>query len=166
MDISVAGLEVTVQAAEVPPAASLLLAPQDWDVHVARNTAADTTAVLLRVGALAACASPAAAQALARLQAALMPPGDDQPAADAAAGAGTAPEAVAVQQRHLRQTDDLACGLFSLSPELAGRPGEMSALLMLNPHHNATEFEPMLSTCWSKSVHLLATCRCDADQPG
>jgi hypothetical protein len=118
--MSVSGLTVTVLAAEVPPAARLLLAPQTWDLHLEQNASAASTAVLLRVGALMACASPAAAHALAGLHAALTPrTTSDQPEAEA--GSHPAPAAAAAQQ-----TDDLSFGLFSLSPDLAGHPGRPS----------------------------------------
>ena len=119
--MSVAGLAVTVHAAEVQPAASLLLAPQDWDLHIEQNASAANTAVLMRAGALLACASPAAVQALAALHAALLPSDSiDQP--EAAAGSDAAHPAAAAQE-----ADDLSCGLFSLSPELAGHPGRPCA---------------------------------------
>ena len=121
--MSVSSLTVTVLAAEVPPAGRLLLAPQTWDLHLEQNASAASTAVLLRAGALTACASPAAANALARLHAALMPrPTSDQPEAEA--GSNPTPAAAAAQH-----TDDLSCGLFSLSPELAGHPGSPSVCL-------------------------------------
>jgi hypothetical protein len=126
VDVLVAGLAVTLQAAEVPLAASLLLAPQDWDLHLEQNAAACSTAVMLRSGALTACASPAAAQALAALHAALMP-SDSSGQADKGAGGMSAPPAAAAQQ-----ADDLASGLFSLAPEVAGRPGSPSDAVVLH----------------------------------
>ena len=38
------GLTIELQAAGLPPSCSLLLVPQDWDVHIARNAAAGSTA--------------------------------------------------------------------------------------------------------------------------
>ena len=44
LDITVQGLAIELQAASLPPSCSLLLVPQDWEVHVARNAAAGSTA--------------------------------------------------------------------------------------------------------------------------
>lgn len=133
VDIKAAGLTVTISAADVPPMVSLLLAPQDWDVHLEHDAAAGAMAVLLRTGCLSVCASLAAAGALQRLQAALTPPGSAEPGAYADGSNSGAAGAPAVHlQQHAQQTDDLTCGLFSLSPEVAGRPGALR-LQLLNP---------------------------------
>lgn len=133
VDASLAGLAVAVAGPGVPPAASLLLAPQDWDVHVARNSAAGSVAVLLGVGSVTACLSVAAAEALSDLAAALTPGGGggsssiETPAQSTggSAASGDPPGGSPQQQFSGQHTDDLACGLFSLSPELAGRPGQI-----------------------------------------
>jgi hypothetical protein len=138
VDIAIVGLAVTLHAAEVPPAASLLLAPQDWDLHLEQNAAAASTAVLLRGGALTACASPAAVQALGGLHAALMP-SDGSKQTDAEASGESAPPAAAPQQ-----TDDLSCGLFSLSPEVAGRPGSLLVSLCITSGRNSRPSNPSL----------------------
>jgi len=133
VDASLAGLAVAVAGPGVPPAASLLLAPQDWDVHVARNGAAGCVAVLLGVGSVTACLSVAAAEALSDLAAALTPGGSGgsssfetpAPSTGGSAAPGDPPASSPQQQFSGQHTDDLACGLFSLSPELAGRPGQI-----------------------------------------
>ena len=136
VDMTIAGLAVTVLSAEVPLAARLLLAPQTWDLHYEQSASAASTAVLLHAGALTACVSPAAANALAGLQAALMPgPSPGQPEAEVVSN--PTPAAAAAQQ-----TDDLSCGLFSLSPELAGHPGSPSVCVPVccAPRHQPCAF--------------------------
>lgn len=123
---SVAGLAVSVAATCVPAACALVLAPTDLQLQVSRDDCLATMAVLLSMGAVTASLSTAAVQALSSLAAVLT-----------AAASIARP---AVQQRHNHQLPpspaahraavhsrqecgDLGCGLFSLSPVLAGRPG-------------------------------------------
>lgn len=148
VDISLAGLAIMVAAPSVPPAASLLLAPQDWDVHVATNGAAGTVAVLLGVRSVTACLSVAAASALSGLAAALTPSsrgsGGEAEAPGSSLTAGDQPARGQQRQAGGEYVDDLACGLFSLSPELAGRPGMSLAAAQLPVESVSIRLLPLL----------------------
>ena len=134
--MAVARLALAIAAPGLPSHASLLLAPQDWGVHVALNPRAAATSVLLSTPSLTSCLSTPAIKAVQALCAALQPECSGQPPCSSSDPSSTAAGTTAASDGADAEAcsgtgaaDDLACGLFSLSDDLSGPPGVLNISL-------------------------------------
>ena len=104
-------------------------------------------AVLLGTPALTACVSAAAVRAVSGLASALLPASSNEPDARRS----TEPQQAC---SNTALTDDLNDGLFSTSPELAGRPGVFINRAISERVPICVEFRP----AWWRTVELSCCC--------
>ncbi len=132
----VSRLALAIAAPEVPSHTSLLLAPQDWGVHLALNPRAAAASVLLSTASLTSCLSTPAVKAVQDLWAALQPGCSGEAPVTSSGPSSTAASTTAASNGADAEAcsgtwaaDDLACGLFSLSDDLSGPPGVLNISL-------------------------------------